>query len=109
MSLIGRTWEDETPEFLDKKINRLHNNIKELEQDKFAFFIANDGKTVDKAVTSPDKRISWSTVEYKNKFYTLTCGDSIKPDRRVAWCDVHEGKSLYERMDRDISRWERMK
>jgi len=28
MSLIGRTWEDETPEFLDKKINRLHNDIK---------------------------------------------------------------------------------
>ena len=96
MTLIGRTWEDDTPESLDNRIGRLLKGIAELEADKKAYHIANEGKTIGKRVVSPDYKISWSVVEYFNNFYTLTCSQSMKGDALVAWCDVHEGKSLYE-------------
>lgn len=96
MALIGRTWEDETPEIIDRKIGRLLDDVKELETDKKAFYIANDGKRIGKPVVSVEFEKSWSVVEYKGKFYTLTCGQSSKGDALVAWCDVHEGESLYE-------------
>lgn len=104
MSIIGRTWEDETPEVLDRRVSRLNKHIRDLEQDKRAYFIANDGETVGKTVISPDKRISLSMVEYKDKFYTLTCSDSMKSDRRVAYCDVLEGKSYYETLRKKFER-----
>lgn len=92
---IGRTWENEPPEIIDKRINRLQKDIEELESDKKAYHIANDGEKIGKSVTSPDYNISWMLVKYNKKYYTLTCSQSKKNDALVAWCDVHEGEHLY--------------